>query len=120
MKVKCQCNQFQGNDKLIQLIDKEFDELFIDVCLKNSLDSCVKKRSDKKIVFTSLHGTASEIMPNTFKKAGYTAVKYVEEQMIPDGNFSTVKSPNPEEIESFEIALEIAKQKIQIRYWYRS
>ena len=56
-----------------------------------------------------LAGTASEIMPNTFKKAGYTAVKYVEKQMIPDGNFSTVKSPNPEEIESFEIALEIAK-----------
>ena len=109
MKVKFNAINFKGNDKLIQLIDKEFDELFIDVCLKNSLDNRVKKRSDKKIVFTSLHGTASEIMPNTFKKAGYTAVKYVEKQMIPDGNFSTVKSPNPEEIESFEIALEIAK-----------
>ena len=109
MKVKFNAINFKRNDKLIQLIDKEFDELFIDVCLKNSLDNRVKKRSDKKIVFTSLHGTASEIMPNTFKKAGYTAVKYVEKQMIPDGNFSTVKSPNPEEIESFEIALEIAK-----------
>ena len=109
MKVKFNAINFKRNDKLIQLIDKEFDELFIDVCLKNSLDKRVKKRSDKKIVFTSLHGTASEIMPNTFKKAGYTAVKYVEKQMIPDGNFSTVKSPNPEEIESFEIALEIAK-----------
>ena len=109
MKVKFNAINFKGNDKLIQLIDKEFDELFIDVCLKNSLDNRIKKRSDKKIVFTSLHGTASEIMPNTFKKAGYTAVKYVEKQMIPDGNFSTVKSPNPEEIESFEIALEIAK-----------
>ena len=100
---------FKGNDKLIQLIDKELDELFIDVCLKNSLDNRVKKRSDKKIVFTSLHGTATEIMPNAFKKAGYTTVRYVEKQMIPDGNFSTVKSPNPEEIESFEMALEIAK-----------
>lgn len=109
MKVKFNAINFKRNDKLIQLIDKEFDELFIDVCLKNSLDNRIKKRSDKKIVFTSLHGTASEIMPNTFKKAGYTAVKYVEKQMIPDGNFSTVKSPNPEEIESFEIALEIAK-----------
>ena len=109
MKVKFNAINFKRNDKLIQLIDKEFDELFIDVCLKNSLDNRVKKRSDKKIVFTSLHGTASEIMPNTFHKAGYTAVKYVEKQMIPDGNFSTVKSPNPEEIESFEIALEIAK-----------
>ena len=109
MKVKFNAINFKGNDKLIQLIDKEFDELFIDVCLKNSLNNRIKKRSDKKIVFTSLHGTASEIMPNTFKKAGYTAVKYVEKQMIPDGNFSTVKSPNPEEIESFEMALEIAK-----------
>ena len=109
MKVEFNAINFKRNDKLIQLIDKEFDELFIDVCLKNSLDNRIKKRSDKKIVFTSLHGTASEIMPNTFKKAGYTAVKYVEKQMIPDGNFSTVKSPNPEEIESFEIALEIAK-----------
>ncbi len=109
MKVKFNAINFKSNDKLIQLIDKEFDELFIDVCLKNSLDNRIKKRSNKKIVFTSLHGTASEIMPNTFKKAGYTAVKYVEKQMIPDGNFSTVKSPNPEEIESFEMALEIAK-----------
>ena len=100
---------FKSNDSLIQLIDKKFDELFIDVCLKNSLDTRVKKRSDKKIVFSSLHGTASEIMPNTFKKAGYTSIKYVEKQMIPDGNFSTVKSPNPEEIESFEMALKIAK-----------
>ena len=111
MKVKFNAINFKRNDKLIQFIDKEFDELFIDVCLKNSLDNRVKKRSDKKIVFTSLHGTASEIMPNTFKKAGYTAVKYVEKQMIPDGNFSTVKSPNPEEIESFEIALKIAKSE---------
>lgn len=102
---------FKSNDSLIQLIDKEFDELFIDVCLKNSLDTRVKKRSDKKIVFSSLHGTASEIMPNTFKKAGYTSIKYVEKQMIPDGNFSTVKSPNPEEIESFEMALKIAKEE---------
>ena len=109
MKVKFNAINFKGNNKLIQFIDKEFDKLFIDVCLKNSLDNRVKKRSDKKIVFTSLHGTASEIMPDTFKKAGYTAVKYVEKQMIPDGNFSTVKSPNPEEIESFKIALEIAK-----------
>ena len=109
MKVKFNAINFKGNDKLIQFIDKEFDKLFIDACLKNSLDNRVKKRADKKIVFTSLHGTASEIMPSTFKKAGYTTVKYVEEQMIPDGNFSTVKSPNPEEIESFEMALEIAK-----------
>ena len=109
MSVKFNEINFKGNDKLIQLIDKEFDKLFIDACLKNSLDKRVKKRSDKKIVFTSLHGTASEIMPNTFKKAGYTTVKYVERQMIPDGNFSTVKSPNPEEIESFEMALKIAK-----------
>ena len=109
MSVKFNAINFKGNDKLIQLIDKEFDKLFIDACLKNSLDKRVKNRSDKKIVFTSLHGTASVIMPNTFKKAGYTAIKYVEKQMIPDGNFSTVKSPNPEEIESFEMALDIAK-----------
>ena len=109
MSVKFNEINFKGNDKLIQLIDKEFDKLFIDACLKNSFDKRVKKRSDKKIVFTSLHGTASEIMPNTFKKAGYTTVKYVERQMIPNGNFSTVKSPNPEEIESFEMALKIAK-----------
>lgn len=102
---------FKSNNSLIQLIGKEIDDLFIDVCLKNSLDNDVKKRSDKKIVFTSLHGTASEIMPNVFKKAGYTGVNYVEKQMIPDGNFSTVKSPNPEEIESFKMALDIANAK---------
>ena len=75
MSVKFNEINFKGNDKLIQLIDKEVDELFIDVCLKYSLDKRVKKRSDKKIVFTSLHGTASEIMPDVFKKAGYIGVK---------------------------------------------
>jgi len=63
-----------------------------------------------KIVFTSLHGTSSTIMPKVFEKIGYKNVLYVPEQMEPDGNFPTVESPNPEEKEALLLGLNLAKQ----------
>ncbi|MCL4124095.1 UNVERIFIED_CONTAM: hypothetical protein GTU68_020537, partial [Idotea baltica] len=67
-------------------------------------------RKNLKIVFTSLHGTSIVSVPDALKKAGYTDVHIVEEQRTPDGDFPTVKSPNPEEPEALEMATNLANE----------
>src|SRR5690606_5832954 len=67
-------------------------------------------KEDLKIVFTSIHGTSIAIMPDAFKKAGFTNVHIVEEQALPSGNFPTVKSPNPEEPAALKMALDLADE----------
>jgi phosphomannomutase len=61
-----------------------------------------------KVVFTPLHGTSVTAIPQVLKKAGYSAVSVIEEQAKPDGDFPTVKSPNPEEPEALQMAMEKA------------
>lgn len=101
---------FNFNEELIEIIDTKIDNLFIDVCLKNGLNSDLKNRSSK-IIFTALHGTSSTIISKLLKRAGYENAKYVESQMAPDANFSTVESPNPEEVESLDLALKLAEDE---------
>lgn len=101
---------FNFKEKLIEIIDTKIDNLFIDVCLKNGLNADLKNRSSK-IIFTALHGTSSTIISKLLKRAGYENAKYVESQMAPDANFSTVESPNPEEVESLDLALKLAENE---------
>ena len=109
-KLKFNDINFNPNQELIEMLDEEIDDQFIKICLKNGLNKEVKSRASNKIVFTALHGTSSTIIPKLFKKAGYNNISYVESQMIPDGDFSTVKSPNPEEVESMDMALKLANE----------
>lgn len=99
---------FESNENLINLIDKEVDEVFIEASLKNGSFN-VEGKNQFKIVFTSLHGTSITAVPEVLKRAGFD-VHIVEEQAIPDGDFPTVKSPNPEEPEALTIALKIANE----------
>jgi phosphomannomutase len=101
--------KFNGNSKLIEIIDKIIDEKFISNSINIAKINEVSNRDSLKVVFTPIHGTSSTIMPKVFEKIGYNKVLYVEEQMKPDGNFSTVNSPNPEETEALSLGLEIAK-----------
>ena len=101
---------FNFKEELIKIINTKIDNLFIDVCLKNGLNSDLKNRSSK-IIFTALHGTSSTIISKLLKRAGYENAKYVESQMAPDANFSTVESPNPEEVESLDLALKLAEDE---------
>ena len=101
---------FNFRKELIEIIDIKIDNLFIDVCLKNGLNTDLKNRSSK-IIFTALHGTSSTIISKLLKRAGYKNAKYVESQMVPDANFSTVESPNPEEVESLNLALKLAENE---------
>ncbi|MET6991983.1 phospho-sugar mutase [Sediminicola arcticus] len=101
--------KFEADESLIQLIDKEVDEPFISASVKNG-NFNAKGKDDFKIVFTSLHGTSITAIPEVLKRAGYKNVTIIEEQAVPDGNFPTVKSPNPEEPEALNIAIKKAEE----------
>ncbi len=104
--------KFEADASKIQLIDKEVDNAFVRASVENgSFDLPSTAREDLKIVFTSLHGTSITMVPRVLKEAGFTQVEIVAEQAEPDGNFPTVESPNPEEPEALEMALELAQKK---------
>ena len=104
---------FAANENLIEYIDSEIDAAFIKSSIENtSFNTPAAAKSDLNIVFTSLHGTSIKSVPETLAQAGYTNVNLVPEQSEPNGDFPTVKSPNPEEPEALKMALELA-DKIQ-------
>ncbi len=101
--------KFHANEKLIEYIDTEIDNAFIKSSIENaSFNTPAKAKEDLQIVFTSLHGTSIKSIPPTLSQAGYTNVHIVPEQAVPNGDFPTVKSPNPEEPEALEMALVLA------------
>ncbi|AIZ43314.1 MULTISPECIES: phospho-sugar mutase [Cellulophaga] len=100
---------FKANPDLIELIDKEVDEAFISESVARGSFNA-KGKDDFKIVFTSLHGTSITAIPEVLKRAGYKNVTIIEEQAKPDGNFPTVKSPNPEEPEALSMAIKKATE----------
>jgi len=102
---------FKANESLIEYIDKEIDEAFVNSTIENaSFDTASEAKKNLNIVYTSLHGTSIKSIPDVLSKAGYSNVNIVPEQAIPDGNFPTVKSPNPEEPEALTMALALAEK----------
>lgn len=100
---------FNANESLIEYIDIDVDEAFRDSTVANaSFDTSKSAKENLKIVYTPLHGTSVKAIPGVLAKAGYTDVNIVEEQAVPNGNFPTVKSPNPEEPEALEMAIKLA------------
>jgi phosphomannomutase len=101
--------KFDANENLIQYIDKDIDQAFIKSTVENaSFNTPAEAKDNLNIVFTSLHGTSITVIPETFAQAGYKNVHIVEEQAVPNGDFPTVKSPNPEEPEALTLALALA------------
>ena len=86
-----------GNDALIDMIGNEVVDAFVNAALKQSVISDQEAKKDLKIVYTPIHGTGLVPVMQILKKDGFANVSVVEEQREPDGNFPTVKSPNPEE-----------------------
>ena len=102
---------FNANNDLIEYLDEKFDEIYINKILDLSLSpESIEKQQDLVFVYTPIHGTGGQIIPNLFSKAGFRNVHCVEEQMIVDGNFPTVVSPNPEEKAALTLAIEKAKK----------
>jgi len=101
--------KFKADESLIEVIDSEVDEAFMEACVTNG-NFNAKGKDDFKIVFTSLHGTSITAIPEVLKRAGYKNVTVIAEQAKPDGNFPTVKSPNPEEPEALSMAIKKAEE----------
>lgn len=95
---------------LIQIIGAQIDEAYIQKLKTISLRPELANEVDVKVVFTPLHGTANKLVQRGLKEFGYEHVFVVKEQEQPDPNFSTVKSPNPEEHAAFELAIQLGKQ----------
>ena len=103
--------KFQAKNNLIHYIGKDIDTAFIDASVKNGCVGASQEAKDNlNIVFTSLHGTSITAVPETLKRAGYKNVHIVKEQEVPNGDFPTVASPNPEEPAALKMALELADE----------
>jgi phosphoglucomutase len=103
--------KFEANENLIEYIDTEVDAAFENSTVQNcSFNTPTSAKENLKIVYTSLHGTSIKSIPSVLAKAGYTDVNIVAEQAEPNGNFPTVKSPNPEEPEALTMALALAEK----------
>ncbi|MAP81383.1 MAG: phosphoglucomutase [Aequorivita sp.] len=103
---------FKPNENLIEYIDTAVDEAFAKASVKNGAFNTTPEAKDNlKIVFTSLHGTSITMVPKVLDLAGYKNVSVVDEQAEPNGDFPTVKSPNPEEPAALKMALELAEKQ---------
>ena len=110
-ELKYSAIKFEANKNLIEYIDKEVDEAFAKSTIENaSFNTPATAKANLKIVYTSLHGTSIKAIPNVLEKAGYTNVQIVPEQAEPNGDFPTVKSPNPEEPEALSMAIALAEK----------
>jgi phosphoglucomutase len=98
--------RFDGKKEKIKILGKETDDIFLSEVLKMSLNpEVIKKFSDIGIVYTPIHGTGIKMVPPALKMYGFTNIISVPEQDITDGNFPTVKSPNPEEPDALKMAI---------------
>lgn len=98
---------FEANDSLLTYIGEEVDNAFNQVSVDNGTFGDID-RGNLKVVFTALHGTSIKSVPQVLEKAGFSDVSLVEEQAVPNGDFPTVKSPNPEEPEALAMATELS------------
>ncbi|MCM1041553.1 MAG: phospho-sugar mutase [Bacteroides sp.] len=104
--------RMQGGEANIRYVDEEADNAYLEKVCALSLDrEAVRKQKDLKIVYTPLHGTGMTMVPRALKRWGFDNVICVPEQMVPDGNFSTVASPNPEEKAAMQPALDLARRE---------
>ncbi|WNS76707.1 phospho-sugar mutase [Bacillus sp. DTU_2020_1000418_1_SI_GHA_SEK_038] len=96
---------------LIKIIGEEVDSQYTEKLISISENSSLGSETDLKIVFTPLHGTGNKPVRAALEALHYKQVYVVEEQELPDPEFSTVKSPNPEEKSAFELAIKVGKEK---------
>lgn len=110
-KVGAEDIKFKGNNDLIQIIGEEIDREFLQKIHTLSIDpEVIKRQKDLSIVYTPIHGTGKILIPESLKLWGFENVHTVPEQMVESGDFPTVVSPNPENGEALEMAINLAKK----------
>ncbi len=102
---------FKRNPDLITVLGEDFDDIYLNKVFGLSLSlDLIKKHKDLKIVYTPIHGTGRRLVPEILRRKGFENVYCVEEQMVVDGDFPTVKSPNPEEPAAMALAVKKAQE----------
>ncbi len=102
---------FKGNKNEIEIIGETIDKIYLEKIKALSLSpDIIEKNKDLKIVYTPLHGSGVKLVPEILKKFGFNNVQFVAEQMISDGNFPTVVSPNPEVPAALSMAIAKANE----------
>ena len=102
--------KWSGGESNIILMGNNMDEAYIKMVKSLSVyPEVIAAQKDLKIVYTPIHGTGITLVPKVLESFGFSNVHVVEEQSTPDGNFPTVKYPNPEESETMSIGLAKAK-----------
>ena len=100
------------NPENINILGEEFDQKYLAAIKELSLSpEAVAKYNDMKIVYTPLHGAGVKLVPQSLRNYGFNNIICVEEQMVLDGNFPTVASPNPEERKTMAMAIELAEKE---------
>jgi phosphoglucomutase len=103
--------KFDRNQNLVETIGENIDKIYVNEVKSLSLSpEIIKRQKDFKIVYTPIHGTGVKLVPMCLKAFGFENIINVPEQDVIDGNFPTVKSPNPEEPEALSMAIEKAKK----------
>ena len=103
--------KFQGNPELIEIIGEKMDHDFLAAIKELSLSpDVIKKYHDLKIVYTPIHGTGVNLIPDSLHNYGFTNIIHVPEQDVPSGDFPTVDSPNPENPSAMAMAIAKAKE----------
>lgn len=103
--------KWRADSSLITMIGADMDDVYAKGVLSLCLSpEAVRANRDMKVVFTSLHGTAGTMVPRCLRELGFEQVHEVPEQAAPDGDFPTVKSPNPEEAEALDMAMRQAEE----------
>ena len=109
--VKVEDIKFAGNPALIEVIGEEIDKVFLDEVQTLSIaPDVIARHKDLKIVYTPIHGCGRVLIPASLRQWGFENIHCVEEQMVKDGNFPTVVSPNPENPEAMTMAINLAKE----------
>ena len=103
--------KWSGDKALIETIGKNIDDIYVNRVKGLSLSQdAIKRQKKMRIVYTPIHGTGITLVPRCLAEFGFENVSIVEAQAVPDGNFPTVVSPNPEEADAMNLALQQAKK----------
>ncbi len=102
----------EAEDKgLLEILGQEADDAYIGMVMEKSFHPDLLKRTDMKVVYSPLHGTGGMAVTETLKRLGFTNLVPVEEQMVPDSDFTTCKNPNPEELAAFDLGRAYAERE---------
>ena len=106
-------NMIKNNDSLLEIVGEKQERKYLDILKTRILNDkeIEEEKKNIKVVYTPLHGTGDLVVNRLLKELGYENIICVKEQQVVDGVFGTVKSPNPENVKAFEMALKLADEK---------